>query len=724
MVTISQALSTALAHHQAGRLDLAQAIYQRILAAEPDEPDALHLSGLVIHQQGQSERALGLIARAIALRPQMAAYHSNQGEVLRALGRHHEALASYQRALALEPDAAPTHNNLGIVLHTLERADEAVACFRRAIELQPNYAEAYSNLGSTLAKLGQTGEAIACLQQALQLQPQQAAAYTNLGVALLAQGRASEAIVCLRRAVDLQPDLAEAHANLGNALRTQSQFQESIDCYRRAIELVPGDAALWNNLGAVLQALNRLDEAIACHRRAMEISPDKALACSNLAAALQAKGRLDEAAQLCRRALELDPGLADARSNLLLSLEYAGDVGPAALAEEYAEYDRRHAAPLAPHGRAYPNSRDPQRRLRLGFVSADFRRHPVGYFYLRPLECLRNHDFELVCYATCTRSDDFTARFRTAAHEWRDVPGISDAALADLVRADGVDVLFDLASHGGGCRLLTFARHPAPLQIGWAGPTGLSAMDYLLTDRHLLPPGAERQCREQPLRLPDAYACYESPADAPLPGDVPCAARGQVTFGSMNNLAKITLPVIRLWAEVLRRVPRAQLLMRYGGAAVAHDTQQRLGDAFAQAGIAPSRIEMVGMAPYAQRLELYRQIDIALDPFPFTGCTTTCEALWMGVPVITFPGPTYLSRQSTSILHNAGCPELVARDPDDYVARAVALAEDPRRLKTLRAELRGQMARAPLCDGRRFADNLAGLLRGVWGDWCCTSEGG
>jgi predicted O-linked N-acetylglucosamine transferase (SPINDLY family) len=298
------------------------------------------------------------------------------------------------------------------------------------------------------------------------------------------------------------------------------------------------------------------------------------------------------------------------------------------------------------------------------------------------------------------------------------VPGLSDEDLAERIRADQVDMLFDLASHAMGNRLLVFARKPAPIQIAWAGPTGLSAMDYLLTDSYLVPPGEERHYRETVLRLPDAYACYERPADAPPVGPLPALQRGYVTFGSSNNLSKITPRVIRTWAQILGRVPNARLVLRYGAATANRDTQQRFGDLFAAAGIEADRLHWVGWTPYAQRFDVYGEIDLTLDPFPFSGCTTTCESLWMGVPVVTCPGENYLSRQSLSVLRNVGCDGTVAQDPSDYVDRAVALADDLPRLAALRAGLRSQMASSGLCDGPRFAHHLGLVLRNVWSEWC------
>jgi predicted O-linked N-acetylglucosamine transferase (SPINDLY family) len=338
------------------------------------------------------------------------------------------------------------------------------------------------------------------------------------------------------------------------------------------------------------------------------------------------------------------------------------------------------------------------------------------------MECLPRQEASIFCYFTGVQADDVTERFRHAAHVWREMPGVTDATLAEQIRADGIDILFDLATHADGNRLMTFARKPAPVQIAWAGPTGVSAMDYLLADANLVPPGADADYAEQVLRLPDAFTCYAPPAEAPAVTPLPALARGHVTFGSPNNLAKMTPHVVQTWAEILRRVPHARLLLWYGATTQDAGTQARLLARFADAGVAAERLAWAGWRPHAERLDVYHDMDLVLDTFPFSGCTTTCESLWMGVPVVTCPGETYMSRQSLSVLRAVGLTETIARNLDEYVAQAVSLANDLPRLAAIRAELRPQMARSPLCDGPRFAQHLLAVLRHVWRRWCETEE--
>ena len=750
MVTIPEALEIAVQHHQSGRLQAAEQIYRQILQAEPNQAHAIHLLGVIASQVGKYEIAIQYIQRAIGLNGAEAGFHNNLGEAYRALHRIPEAVACYRRALQLSPDCVETHNNLGNLFKDQGKLDEAVACYHRALQRKPDFAEAHNNLGNALNDQGKLDEAVACYLKALEFKPDYAEARNNLGVSLSDQGKADEALACYRRALELNPDYAEAHSNLGVALNDQGRPDEALACYDRALELKPNYAEAHYNRGVAFKLQGKSDEAIACYRRALELKPDYAEAHSNLGVALNdqgksdeaivcyrwalelkpnlaetycnlgtalmEQGKLDEALASCRQALELKPDYAYARSNLLLALQYCAGVTPAVLAEAHAEYDRHHAAPLRDGVAQQEKVRDPHGRLRLGFVSPDLGLHPVGYFLVRVLENFDPDLHETICYSDRIVKDGLTHRLQAAATQWRDVMGISDQRLAEQIRADGIDVLFDLAGHTAQNRLLVFARKPAPIQVTWAGyvgTTGLSAMDYLLADRYQVPPGAERYYQEQVLRMPDGYVCYDPPADAPAVAPLPASSSGQVTFGSFNNPAKITSQVIEVWARILRRLPGSRLVLKFK-AWNDRGLARRFAERFAAHAIDPARLEILGYSPHAELLAEYRRIDLALDPFPYSGGLTTLEALWMGVPVITSPGETFASRHSLSHLSNVGLTETVARDLDEYVELAVSLAADLPRLASLRAGLRQRMAASPLCDGKRFATDLASLLRDVW----------
>jgi predicted O-linked N-acetylglucosamine transferase (SPINDLY family) len=631
-------------------------------------------------------------------------------------GKLDEAVACYHRALKLKPDFAEVHSNLGNALKDQGKLDEAVACHRRALELKPDYAGALNNLGNALRDQGKLDEAVTSYRRALKLEPDFAEAHKSLGTAFWDQGDLDEAVACYRRALELMPDYAEAHNNLGVAFKDQGKLDQAVACYHRALELKPDYAEAENNLGNALLGQGMLDEAVACYRRALELKPDYAGALNNLGVAFKDQGKLDEAVACCHQVLELKPNDAAAHSNLLFALQCCASVTPTALAGAHAEYDRQHAAPLGVAIAQHEKVRDRHGRLRLGFVSADLGRHPVGYFLVRVLENLSQKQQETICFSDRILKDDLTHRLRAAGTEWRDVRGMSDQRLAEQVRSDEIDILFDLAGHTANNRLLTFARKPAPIQITWIGyegTTGLAAMDYLLADRFMIPEGSDRNYRERVLRMPDGYLCYDPPDVAVPVGPQPSLEKGYATFASFSALAKVTPEVVAIWAEILRRAPTARLVLKCRGLGDP-TVRRRYLDLFAARGVGPQRLEMLPPSSYAEYLATYHQVDIVLDSFPFSGSTTTCEALWMGVPVVTCPGETFASRHSLSHLSNVGLTETIAHDLDEYVELAVSLAGNLPRLAALRAGLRQRMAASPLCDGKRFAANLASLLQGVW----------
>ena len=553
-------------------------------------------------------------------------------------------------------------------------------------------------------------------RQILAVEPNHADALHLLGVIQAQTGNHQRAIEYIRCALVLRPDWAEAQANLGNALREQGQSNEAVPFLRRAIELKPDFAEAHNSLGLALKDRGKLDEAVTCYRRALKLNPDFVRAYTNLGVAFWDQGKLGEAVRFLRRAVELKPDYAYARSNLLLTLHYCAGITLAALAEAHAEYDRQHAVPLRVAFAHHDNVRDRHGRLRLGFVSPDLGRHPVGYYLVRVLENISPEEHETFAYSDRIIKDDLTRRLQTAATHWRDVLGISDQRLAEQIRADQIDILFDLAGHTAHNRLLVFARKPAPMQIAWIGyegTTGLAAMDYLLADRDVVPEGNRQYYREHVLRMPDGYLCYDPPQEAPQVGALPSLRKGYVTFGSLNNLAKITPEVVAVWAKILRRATTAKLILKYRGLGDP-TVKRRYLNLFAAHDVEPQRLELLPWSSYAEYLATYNQVDVALDPCPFSGSATTCEALWMGVPVVTCPGETFASRHSLAHLSNIGLTKTIARDLDEYMELAVSLAGDLPRLAALRAGLRQQMAASPLCDGKRFATNLMSVLHGVW----------
>ncbi len=743
--TLSQAMQTALRHHQAGQLQQAETLYRQILQLQPNHPDALHLLGVIAHQVGQHEAAADLIGKAIKLAPQSAEYPANLGEALRAQGRLDEAATAYRKAIRLNPQFAAAYNNLGIVLRQRGKNAESITAYRRAIAVKPDYPQAHNNLAIALKDQGDTAGAIEHYRHAIALAPASAEAHNNLGVALKEQGLVEQALACFQQAIALKADFAEAYEGLGSTLRAKGQLTDAIDAYRVAIRLNPHFAQACNNLGVVLKDAGRSAEAIAAYqqalaldpelaeahnnlgivlkeqglleqaishlRRALALRPGYAEACNNLGLALEIQGRVEEAVAAYRQALVFDPRLSRAHSNVLFALNYLPKHDPRKIFEEHLCWAKTYAEKLHPIGEA-ANNRTPG-RLRIGYVSPDFRTHPVAYFVEAVLARHDAEQFEVTGYSDVTAPDAVTARLRGLTHRWRDIHGLTDEQVGALVRQDGIDILVDLAGHTERNRLLLFARRPAPVQASWIGyfnTTGLAAMDYFISDATGSPPGQEKLFAEKLIRLPHSRFCYRPPDYAPEVAAPPSMANGRITFGSFNNLAKLNDDVVALWAEILAALPSSRLLLK-SLALGDHNTRERYLTLFASHGIQPERISLSGHSPHAEMLAEYGKIDIALDPFPFTGGLTTCEALWMGVPVVTLAGETLVARQSASLLSNLGKSEWIAESPQRYIEIALSLADAPAKLLELRRSLRTRMAASPVCDADAFTRGLEAAYR-------------
>jgi len=720
-MTIQQALEIAVQHHQAGRLADAEALYRQILAVEPNNADALHLLGVVALQVGRHDLAVESIRNAVVLDPNNPIANSNLGEAYHALDRLDEAVISYRRALQLSPNFPAAHNKLGNALKDRGQLGEAVQAYRRAIEQKRDYPDAHINLGIALRARGEVDEAIASYRRALELEPHVPAAHNNLGNALKDRGQLDPAIEAYRRALELKPDYAAAHYNLGVALRAQGQFDEAIAAYRRALELNPNSPEAYNNLGNALRDRAQFDQAVDAYRCALELKPDFLEAHNNLGVALKDLGQIDEAVAAYRRSLQLQHDDPAIHSNLIYTLHFHPGHDARTIREEHQRWSRRFGDPVKQFLVPHSNARSQGRRLRVGYVSPDFRDHPVGRYVLPLFESHDRERYDIFCYSGVLEPDSITDRLRALAAGWRNTLGVSDAQLAETIREDEVDVLVDLAMHTAGNRLPLFARQPAPVQMTWLaypGSTGLPSIGYRLTDARIDPPGSHgggtARSAEEPVRLPDCWCCYQPTVDSPEVNPLPARSTKRVTFGSMNHVAKVNEGALALWARVLDAVKGSQLLML----SPEGRTRERVLAFFNARGIAPERVDLVGYVPRSEYLRLYHRIDIALDTFPCNGMTTTCDALWMGVPVLTLPGEMPVSRAGLSILSTIGLGEFAASSEDDYVRIATDLAGDLPRLAALRVTLRQQMQSSPLMNAPRFARNVEAAYRSMWQTWC------
>ena len=736
-----------------GKLNEGVASYQRALKIQPDYAEAHNNLGVVLREDGKLNEAAASFQRALQIQPDYAEAHSNLGNVLQEGGKFCEAVTSYQQALQIRPDFVDAHYNLGLALQVQGKLDEAIASYQQTVRLQPDHSEAYYDLGNALKAQGKPSEAVECYRWALKLNPDFAQAHNNLGVALQAGGKPDEAMVNFQHAIHINPNFAEAYCNLGNALQERGMLDEAVASCRQALRIHPDFAQAHNNLGVALQKQGKLNETIASFQRALQIQPDYAEAHNNLGNALQEQGTPDEAAisfqralqikpdyaepynnlghtllvhgQLnkvvahFRRAIQIQPDYASANSNLLLSLNYDPDASPESIFAEHRRWGEVHACismdfPL--HG----NVPQANRRLRIGYVSPDFRTHSVAFF-IEPILAHRDREqVEVICYAEVSAPDATTTRLGALVDGWRSTCGLTDAQVAEVVRADEIDILVDLAGHTANNRLLAFARKPAPVQVtyGYASTTGLKTVDYRLTDAWVEPHEHVDLYTEELVYLPHGFLCYAPSQEAPEVEILPAHKANYITFGSFNNLPKVNSQVVALWAKILLAAPEARLILK---SKPLNDeaTRERYFALFEANGISRERVDLIGYAPsLREHLALYNQVDIGLDAFPYSGQTSTCEALWMGVPVVTLAGETYVNRAGVSLLARVGLTDLIADTPHEYMSLAVELADDINQLSKIRASLRSQMAGSPLCDGKTFTRGLEAAYRKMWQRWC------
>jgi protein O-GlcNAc transferase len=598
--------------------------------------------------------------------------------------------------------------------HRAGRLQQAEGIYREVLAQQPDNSDALHMLGMLAAQVGRADVAIELIGRAIVINPQAAAFHNNLGNALREKGRLDEAISAYRQAVKLQPGFADPQGNLGNALRDKGLLDEAIEAFLRAVQLNPRYVEAYSNLGNALRDKGLLDDAIAAYGQALRIEPGLAEVHNNLGNVLKDKGRLDEAIASYRQALRLKPSHVKAHSNLLFTLPYHPDYDSAAILQEGIRWDQQHAAPLKNEIAAHTTDANPNRRLRIGYVSPDFREHCQSLFMI-PLLSHHDHEaFEIFCYADIRRPDEVTDRIRKCADVWRSTVGLADRQVADMVRADGIDILIDLTMHMSNGRPLVFARKPAPIQIAWLaypGTTGLSAMSYRLTDPYLEPLGETQGFyREESIRLPDTFWCYDPLTTEPTPSALPALTAGHITFGCLNNFCKVTGPTLSLWMKVLLAVPGSKMLVL----SLLGEHRQRMLDAVAGHKVDPGRIEFVPYQPRRQYLEQYGSIDIGLDTIPYNGHTTSLDSFWMGVPVVTRVGRTVVGRAGWSQLCNLNLRELAAETDEDFVRIAVELAGDLPRLQALRSTLRSKMEGSPLMDASRFAKNIEAVYREIW----------
>lgn len=611
--------------------------------------------------------------------------------------------------------------NTALRYHEAGQLDQAEKLYKDILTLNPNHSDSLHYLGFIAHQRDKHDLAVELMQKAVQVNPRNPIYYNNMGVALNDQGKTEEAIAAYGNAIELKPDYAEAHNNLGNLLNAQGRLNDAIVSYRKALEIKPDYAEAYNNMGVAFKDQGKLDESIECCRKTLAITPNNPEVYSNMGNAYKEKGELKEAVDCYKNALKLKPDYDKAHSNLLLSLQYDSKNSPEWLYEQHREWNRIHAEPPAKEIWPHINDKIADRRLRIGYVSPDFRRHSCAYIIESLFKAHDKKQVEIFCYADVHRPDDMTQNLRSLSDQWRSVLGKSYAAVAEQIRKDRIDILVDLAGHTAHNRLLTFARKPAPVQVTWLGypdTTGMDVMDYRLSDSIADPEGiSDQYASETLLRLSGGFLCYAPPNAAPAVSDLPFLKSHSITFVSFNNLSKTTPEVVTLWSKILQQIPGSRILLKSRQLAD-ESSRNRYLQLFRDCGIVSERITMLPYAPSIEdHLKSYHQADIALDPFPYNGTITSCEALWMGIPMITLCGNRHASRVGASILTRVGLTEFIAETEADYIRKAVRLAGNIEQMKTIRTSLRGRMQKSPFCDAKGFAKSVESAYREIWGKW-------
>lgn len=762
LASVGQALQAAANHFRAGRLARAKDTLEKLLCSHPNNADALHLLAAIAFRSGYVDAAVALATRAVESAPNVARFHCDLGNLLKTQGRIDDAIHSYQRALALNPGLLDAEYNIGVCHEERGRPEEAVEHLSRVLTERPRFARAHMALGNAYKRLGKSSAALRHYEKAASLAPNFADAHYNLANVLLEQGRDDDAIAHYERALLLKPEFVDAHINIGNALAKKGRSEEAMEHHKHAVELAPDSFVAHASLGNSCKAANKQRLAVLHYGRALSLEPDSCAVLRNLGSVLMEQGRLieaqsvlesarrlesetaethsllgrvlraqglvDQAIPLLERATELQPDNPSFFSSLLVSLNYSSQREPAEVFRRHVEFGRRYTDHLM---RPQSLSAVDLRRggvIKIGYISADFRKHSVAYF-IEPI--LAHHDsdrFEVFAYYNRDDQDEKTKTIRARCQHWRSIFNMADEEVAQLVRRDGIDILVDLSGHTGRNRLLVFGRKPAPVQVTWIGypnTTGVQGIGYRITDAVADPPGlTDDLYTEELVRLPRCFLCYGAHDDGVGVSPLPALRKGHITFGSFNNFAKVTEDVLACYARILQAVKGSRLYLKSLGLGDS-EVQARLRSFFGRRGISGDRLEVVGMDTLMEdHLRRYGEVDIALDPFPYNGTTTTCEAAWMGVPVVVLAGTTHAGRVGASLMTALGMQELIADSEEEYVATAVSLAGDLKRLQTLRKGMRSRMTTSALMDATGFTKQLEEAYEMMWERWCDREAGG
>ena len=730
--------------HQRGNNDLAVKLIKKAIQIHPDSAFYYNNLALVLLASGKPKEAILCCQMGLKLSPNMAEAHCNMGNALKAQGKISEAIICYQKAIDVNPGSDETHNLMGAALLAIGKPNEAMVCFdkaihcnpnqpafflnmgkacceakkideaifwfKKALATRPNYAEAHHDMAIALKATGQLDEALVHCEKAIELRPNYARTLCSMGVILKEKGRLQESAAAHQKAIDIEPQYAEAYHNMGITLKTQGRFKEAVSCLEKALILKPDLAGAYFVMADIFQHEGKMTEAETCYQQGLDLDPKNANACFNMGTVYQGQGKIEKAVEYYEKSAAIDSKFSKhIHSNLLMNRYYDPEADAGQLLAEAENWEKQHGN-FQKFPFSHKKNTDHRNRLRIGYISPDFRRHSVSWFLLPLLSKHDREKFEIFCYSDVRRPDDITRQIEDLSDHWRPVVNLDDGETATKIHGDCIDILVDLAGHTGNNRLGVFAFKPAPVQVTWLGfpgTTGLKAMDYRITDAIADPPGeADSFHSEELVRLPNGFLCYSPPKEAPEISEPPMQTRGAMTFGSFNNPQKINQRVVFLWSRILHEIPYATLLLKnriFADMAI----KSRYLDMFLKNGIPSERVKIMDHIPsVSEHLAIYNRVDIALDTFPYNGTTTTCEALWMGVPVITLAGNRHAARVGASLMTTVRLNELIAGTENEYLKKAAWLASDIEQLKELRGNIRRQMQDSCLCNAVSFARNM------------------
>lgn len=684
---LAQRLNEAVACLRKGDGPHAERLLERAVSEYPSNPLALAAWGQFLKDRRRYAEAVPVLRRAALLMPESVAHWCNLGAACQDTEDVAGALQAYRQAIALDPRRWEVYQNLGFLMELQKDYEHSERFYRLCVEIKPDCAMAWTGLARVRMGLRKLEDSVAAYHEALRIQPS-AEVYCDLAQALYLRNQFSAAFDAARKSIDLNPRLALAHCFAGKVLVKFEALPEARREYEAALEADPNCVAAMAGIAGIVAQLCQWEDAVAWYVRAMECEPQR-------------------------------PGT---HSGLLFTLSAGCLASHQELLEAHQGWAQMHGAGVQAF-QHFPEREDPARKLRIGFVSADLFDHPVRFFLAPILRGLDRRQFSVVCYANSYLNDAATCQLRALADEWCECLDLKDDQLAERIRDDRIDILVDLSGHTYGNRLPVFLRKPAPVQatyLGYGDTTGLPTMDYWITDWVLHPADTRHLTSERIWRLPRCWVIYEPPANAPEVADRHNG--GPLTFVTCNALQKVSAESLALWARVLAALPDSRLIVKARGMAGTQGIAA-VTERLTSAGMPPERVTLVGPVPSRnEHLALYGKVDIALDTTPYSGATTTAEALWMGVPVVTLAGERMVSRMSASMLTSVGLDEFIARDADDFVRIATELARDAPRRDRLRRELRPRLAASPLCDGPDLARHFGAAFRQMWASWCAPKE--